>query len=86
MNIEMKDGRVLQGTPLQIVKAMQELAFGVDGYSIGQYIESVVDYAFRFESVTLKVTGTSDEEQAKSLVDEMLRTDLARRVEGGVSP
>ena len=30
MKIVMRDGRVFQGTALQIVKAMQDIAFGVE--------------------------------------------------------
>ena len=80
MNIQMVDGRILQGTALQIVKAMQQLAFGVDGYTVAEYIASVADYALRFESAVLTITGSTDEELAESLVSELLRVDLARRV------
>jgi len=30
MKITRRDGRVFQGTPLQIVQSMQRIAFGVD--------------------------------------------------------
>ena len=78
MKIILKD-RVFQGTPLQIVRAMQDIAFGVDDFTVPQYIAWVVDNALRFEDVALKITGDTDAERAASLIDEMVRTGLARR-------
>ena len=79
MKITMRDGRVFQGTALQIVKAMQDIAFGVDDFTVPEYIDWVVANARRFEEVELKVEGASDEEKAKSLVEEMVRAGLAER-------
>ncbi|WP_404364463.1 hypothetical protein ACIHQR_30230 [Corallococcus coralloides] len=75
----MRDGRVLQGTAVQIVKGMQDIAFGVERLSLGEYINWVVGNAQRFESTELRVQGETDEEKAASLVDEMLREGLAVR-------
>ncbi|RKI05683.1 hypothetical protein D7Y15_32780 [Corallococcus sp. AB030] len=75
----MRDGRVLQGTAVQIVKGMQDIAFGVERLSLGEYINWVVGNAQRFESTELRVQGETDEEKAASLVDEMLREGLAAR-------
>jgi hypothetical protein len=41
MKIVMRDGRVFQGTALQIVKAMQDIAFGVEDFTVPKYIEWV---------------------------------------------
>jgi hypothetical protein len=79
MTITMRDGRVFQGTPLQIVKAMQDIAFGVDDFTVPEYIAWVVANARKFEDVELKVEGTTDDEKAKSLVEEMVRAGLAIR-------
>ena len=79
MKITMRDGRVIQGTALQIVTAMQDIAFGVDDFTVPEYIDWVVANARRFEEVELKVEGASDEEKAKSLVEEMVRVGLAAR-------
>ena len=79
MTITMRDGRVFQGTALQIVKAMQDIAFGVDDFTVPQYIEWVVANARKFEEVELDVKGETDEELAASLVDEMVRAGLAER-------
>jgi hypothetical protein len=56
---------------------MQDIAFGVDDFTLPRYIEWVVANAQRFEEVELKVTGTTDDELAASLVDEMIRAGLA---------
>jgi hypothetical protein len=77
MRIVMRDGRVFQGTALQIVKAMQDIAFGVDDFTIPKYIEWVVANARKFEEVELDVKGDTDDELAKSLVTEMVRAGLA---------
>lgn len=79
MKIVMRDGRVFQGTALQIVKAMQDIAFGVEDFTVPKYIEWVVN-ARKFEEVELAVKGETDEELAASLVAEMLRTGLTRRM------
>ena len=79
MRIVTRDERVLEGTPLQIVQAMKGMAFGVEGFTMRQYIEWVVANAERFEGVVLKVEGGTDEELVASLVAEMIRTGLARR-------
>ena len=79
MKIVMNDDRVFQGTPLQIVRAMQDISFGAETLTLQKYIASVVDAAQCFEGITLAATGTSDAEFAASLIDEMLRTGLARR-------
>ena len=55
MRITMRDGRVFQGTALQIVRAMQDIAFGVDDFTLPEYIDWVVANARRFEAVELKV-------------------------------
>ena len=79
MKIVMRDGRVFQGTALQIVKAMQDIAFGVEQMTLDQYIDWVVDNARRFEEVELKAEGPTTEERAKALVEEMLAKGLAGR-------
>lgn len=79
MKIVMRDGRVFQGTALQIVKAMQDIAFGVEQMTPDQYIDWVVANALRFETVELRVTGETTEERAKALVEAMIESGLAER-------
>lgn len=77
MKIVMRDGRVFQGNPMQIVQAMQAIAFGVEQLSPDRYIDWVIDNARRFEGVELKVPAGSTDERADALVAEMVATGLA---------
>jgi hypothetical protein len=79
MKLVMRDGRVFQGTALQIVKAMQDIAFGVEQLTTDQYIDWVVANAMRFESVELRVTGETTDERASALVEAMVSAGLAER-------
>ena len=79
MKIVMRDGRVFQGTAVQIVKAMQDIAFGVEQMTLDQYIDWVIDNARRFEEVELKAEGASTDERAKALVEQMVAKGLAAR-------
>ena len=58
---------------------MQSIAFGVDDYTLPQTIEWVVANARKFEEVDLDVKGQSEEEQAASLVEEMISTGLTAK-------
>jgi hypothetical protein len=80
MKIRMRDDRVFQGTPRQIVRAMQDIAFGVDDFTLRQYVEWVAANALKFEGVELTVKGDTDDELAASLVEEMIRTGLTSRM------
>lgn len=77
MKIMMRDGRAFQGTPLQIVQAMQAIAFGVEQMSVDRYIDWVIDNARRFEGVELKVPEGTTDNRADALVAEMVATGLA---------
>ena len=79
MKITMRDGRVFQGTAMQIVQAMQDIAFGVEQMTLDQYIDWVVENARRCEAVELAATGATTEERAKALVEEMVAKGLAAR-------
>lgn len=78
MVITLKDGRTLMGTPLQIVKQMKGLEFNGGG-SVSEYIDRVAERLGRLDDVELQIAGETDEARALSLVDEMLRTGIARR-------
>jgi len=80
MKIVMRDDRVFEGTALQIVRAMQDLAFGVDDLTVPQYIEWVVANVQKFEGVALTVAGDTNDELAASLVAEMVRAGVAHRL------
>jgi hypothetical protein len=80
VKIEMRDDRMLDGTALQIVRAMQKIAFGVDSLTLPKYVEWVAANALKFEGVALAVTGETEEELAASLVGEMIRAGLTYRL------
>ena len=79
MKIIMRDDREFIGTPVQIVRAMKDIAFGVEHMNLAQYVEWVVANAKKFEEVELRVSGATDEELSAALVDEMIRTGLTRK-------
>jgi hypothetical protein len=58
---------------------MQDIAFGVEDFTVPKYIEWVVANARKFEEVELAVKGETDEELAASLVAEMLRAGLTAK-------
>ena len=74
------DGRVLQGTPKQIVEAMQSIAFGQDNRTLSEYIDWIVDQVQRMEGVALEVEGETGEEKAASLVQVMIGAGLAEKM------
>jgi hypothetical protein len=71
--------RIFEGTPVQIVRAMKSIAFGHDKASLGEYVEWVGKQASNLMGVTLEIEGETDEEKAKSLVSELVRTGYAIR-------
>jgi len=76
----LRDGRVFQGTPKQIVEAMQYIAFGQENRTLGEYIDWLVDQVQRLESIDLKVEGETDEDKAASLVQAMMGAGLAEKM------
>jgi len=76
----MNDGRVFQGTPKQIVEAMQYIAFGQQDRSLGEYIDWLVDQLQRLESTELKIEGDTDKDKAASLVQAMIGAGLAEKM------
>ncbi|MCA9560762.1 MAG: hypothetical protein KC583_19575 [Myxococcales bacterium] len=81
MRIRMlNDGRVFQGTPKQIVEAMQYIAFGQENRTLGGYIDWLVDQVERLQSTSLTVEGDTDEEKAASLVQAMVGSGLAEKL------
>jgi hypothetical protein len=73
------DGRVLEGTPVAIVRQMQELAFGQQHLSLSDYMDWAAERLEQTEGTRLLVMGLSDEEKARSFVDAMVEAGVARR-------
>lgn len=80
MRIELSDGRRLEGTPEQIVRAMQSTSFVARDGTLREYIEWAVRNAKQMNELVLDVSGASDELLAESFVAEMCRTGLATSV------
>ena len=81
MNITTQDGRTLSGTPTQIVRQMQSLAFGQQKAPYRHYVAWLIGNAERCDGAHLHVpaldTG-SDEQVATELLAELVRTGLAK--------
>ena len=71
------DGRVFDGSPAQIVRQMQQIAFGKEQFTLGEYIDWLVEQTARFEGITLDVAGETAADKANSLVAELIRHGLA---------
>lgn len=76
MKIVMRDDRMFKGTPLQIVRQMQSLAFGAPA-GLADYLVWVAENALKVDGVELAIRGDTDEELAATFVSEMLRSKLA---------
>ncbi len=77
MKIELSDGRVLEGTALQIVRAMQSVSFAHRDSSLREYVAWSVANARRLNELELDVAGESDDQLAESLVRAMCAKKLA---------
>ena len=69
MNIEMRDGRRFMETPMEIVQAMKDIAFGVDDLSPSDDTDWVAAQALNFEGAELEGTGEDVDAKQKRLVE-----------------
>ena len=74
------DGRVLQGTAMQMVQQMQSVAFGREELPIEQYVDWVANQLATMMGVQLEVRGATADEKTRSLIDELLRTGFAEKI------
>lgn len=81
MRIIMSDGRVIEGTPLQIVDFMRSIAFVPAGTSIAEYVRATADQARTLLNVELGIEDGSDEEMAKALIRELVANGLAQQAD-----
>lgn len=82
MRIVMKaDGRVFEGTAIQIVQQMQSLAFGWDGKPLGEYIDWAATQLERMEGVKIDVLGAAAdlEGRARWFIQGMVDGGMATR-------
>ena len=74
------DGRILQGTPLQMVQQMQSVAFGREELTVVEYVDWVANQLATMMAVQLDVRGATADERTRSLIDELLRTGFAEKI------
>ena len=81
MTVVMQDGRRFVGTPLQIVQAMQAIAF-VPELDVVEYMQTLVLDARRFAGVDLTLPSAEEgaDAMAAALVRQMVATGLAYRM------
>jgi gamma-glutamylcyclotransferase len=79
MRVVMRDEHVFDGTALQIVRAMQHRAFAGQHLPVSKYIEWVVKKTLEAEGVELHAKGETDDELARTFVEELFRTGLTHR-------
>lgn len=79
MKLRVQDGRVFDGTPVQIVQSMKSIALGAPTMTLGQYVDWVAARAGAIEGLALEVGGVTDEEKCERLIERMLARGLAER-------
>lgn len=77
MKIVMRDHQVFEGSPLQIVRQMQDLAFGAPE-PLADYLAWVASNARKMDGVEFAIRGETEDELAAGFVAEMERCKLAR--------
>lgn len=80
MRVRMKDERVFEGTPRQIVTNMRAISLGQASTSLRDYVAFVKSQTQRWEGVDLEVTGETDDEIAASLLAALERAGLMSRL------
>lgn len=79
MKIRVQDGRVFEGTPMQIVQSMKSIALGAPPMTLGEYIDWVAARAGSIEGAPLVIRGRNDHERCERLVSRLLELGLAER-------
>lgn len=79
MRIQTPDGRVFEGTKVQIIEQMRSLSFGPPNETLAGYIDRSVEQARSLFGVELKVNGKTDEERAESMFDALISAELIVR-------
>lgn len=77
MRIRVQDGRVYEGTPMQIVQSMKSIALGAPRMTLSEYVDWVAARAGSIEGAPLVIDGTNDHERCEHLVSRLLELGLA---------
>ncbi len=80
MRIELRGGEKFTGSPMKIVTQMKGSTMFSDVKNIREYVDMVLRNAKMLENIELTVKGNTDEELARSLVNELIERGLAREV------
>jgi len=80
MKIRMQDGRVFEGTPVQIVQSMKSIALGAPTGTLGEYVDWVASRAGAIDGVALGSEGATDAAKCERLVEGLLARRLAEHV------
>lgn len=80
MRLELKGGDIFEGSPLEIVTRMKGSTMFSDVKTIREYLDMTLRNSKMTENVEFSVVGNSDEELARSLVNQLLEHGLAREV------
>jgi len=63
--------------PLEVVESIRQLAFDPDHFgTTDNYIDWMVDNLSRFHGIRVQITGSTTQERAESLVNELVRHGL----------
>ena len=80
MKITLKDGESFEAhTSLGVVEKMKGASMFTEFKTAEAYMEMVVRNAWRFFGVGLAVSGKTESERARALINELSRTGLARK-------
>lgn len=77
MKIRMSDGRVFEGTALQVVQEMRATAFTPREMSVPEYVRWVWERTIEATGRELQVADGTEEQMAADLVAELVRVGLA---------
>jgi hypothetical protein len=73
-----RNARVYEGTPLEIVQEMQRMDFANRKKPFGEFVQAVIHHAAHM-GFEISAAGETDEALAESLVASMLEAQLAKR-------
>lgn len=76
----LRDARIYEGSPEEILRQMQRVEPGVARLSFGDYLAHRRDDAWHHFGVRLAMEGETDAERAASLVEALIAADLVRRI------
>jgi len=80
MKITLKDGESFEArTALGVVEKMKGASMFTEFKTAEAYMEMVVRNAWRFFGAGLEVSGDTESKRAQALINELMRTGLAKR-------